>query len=286
MDLSNKRIIVGGWPAFAEQTGVNKKEPVENFDWMPESDKGAYTDMRETLDKIEGAREFVKNFVRVNDKRSFDGPIGNAIGNACSYNHSGASFSGLLWCYQRALKDWDMFVLNAKQYQGMRKFREQQIPMWKANLLVENCNEWWNKFGSAEANILETKILTECASLCLAGMQVPDIRKTLLEIMKDLKAIEVEDARKEAENRHHSLMESVEWLYKNPKRWFDGPQGCSLSPGHPSNITKRVMAEMEAKFPGYTNHIARVLAAMQSSNMPTNCEILFSDERQEVNVGF
>ena len=269
MDLTNKKIIIGGWPAFAKANGVNNKEPLENFDWMPsESDKFYYTDLRKVLDSVEGSREWLKNYVAEKKKMSYSCDMGQKVLLAMDRSHSGASSSSLLSYYRYALKEWDTFVLKTKERVALKAYKEQQIPLWKVRSLIDKCKIWFDTDEQEMRSFLEKMLLTECAKLCLAGMDMPDIRATLLFIEKDLEAIQLEDNKKMAEEEHHCLMGCIEFLYEAPIRWFDTPSGCSLKPVHPTNITKRAIAEMEAKFPGYDKHIENVLVAMGSPRKP------------------
>ena len=271
MDLTNQKVIVGGWRAFAEATGVNKKEPVENFDWIPsESDKFYYNDLRAALDAVEGSREWLKDYVYDKNKEPYpySCEIGEKVSKAMSGGHSGASGSAILSCYRSALKDWDTFVFKTKEHVGLKAYKEQQIPLWKVRSLLDKCHIWISTEDEEMRVFLQNMLFTECAKLCLTGMHVPEIRATLCYIEKDLTIIQLEDDKKKAEQDHQDLMGSIEFLYEHPIRWFDTPQGCSLRPGHPKNITKRAIAEMEAKFPGYNQHIENVLVAMGSPRKP------------------
>jgi hypothetical protein len=271
MELTNKKIIVGGWPAFAEASGVNKKEPVENFDWMPsESDKFYYTDMRAALDAVEGAREWLKNYTFDKNKESYPYTCSMAqqVSKRMSQMHSGASGSCILSSYRHALKDWDTFVLKTKESVGLRAYKNQQVPLWKIRQIIDDCRTWISTGDLSEKKEIAEKILADCASLCLTGMEIPEIRSSLLLLEIDLNIIILEDHKKRVEEKHNDLMGSIEFLYEQPIRWFDGPSGCSLSPVHPTFITKRAMDEMEAKFPGYDKHIENVLVAMGSPRKP------------------
>jgi hypothetical protein len=272
MDLSNKKIIVGGWPAFAEANGVNKKEPVETFDWIPfESDKFYYNDMRAALDLVEGSREWLKayTFDKAKEKHAFSSEIANNLIQAMWDGHSGSSGASMMWNYKRALNDWDHFVFKTKEYEGLRSFKCQQIPMWKVKSLQDKCNIWLSTEEESMKDFLGNILLEECAKLCLAGMDVPEIMATLMFIERDLLEIQANDEKKKAEERHCDLMESLEFLYEHPIRWFDTPSGCTLMPRHPTQITRRAIAEMEAKFPGYDKHIENVLFAMGSPRKPS-----------------
>ena len=269
MDLSTKKIIIGGWPAFAEQAGVNKKEPFENFDWMDSYSMSAYNDCNQAMNRFEGSREWLKNYTSEKRCLPFNCAMGHNISGAMNTGHSGASFSLLMWHYKYALNNWDIFVFNSKQYEGRREFKRQQVPMWKVNHILWDCENWLKEDGVSEkAKALEVTIFTECTRLCLSGLSIPEIKAVLLIILADLEAIEAEDKRQREEEGHRSLMGCLEFLYEHPIRWFDGPSGCALKPVHPNRITKRAMEEMEIKFPGYNNHIERVLQAMSSSCRP------------------
>jgi hypothetical protein len=271
MALSNKKIIVGGWPAFAEQTGVNKKEPAETFDWIPsESDKAYYIDMCAALNAVEGAREWLKTyeFDEARDIYPYNSDIGSKLIMAMSKNHSGASASCILINYKNALNDWDTFVFNVKKYQGLKDFKRQQVPYEMVNSILSFCDSWLEADGVGKvAKDLEELIFTRCAMLALAGT-VPEIRAILRPIQKDYEAIYAQEKHEYEEASHKQLMGCIKFLYEHPIRWFDTPKGCSLKPVHPTNITKRAMAEMEAKFPGYDKHIENVLVAMGSPRKP------------------
>jgi hypothetical protein len=271
MDQSNKRIIVGGWKAFAEQAGVNKKEPMENFDWIPsEEDKMYYNDMRTALDTVEGSRDFVKNYVYVKNTLSFGGPIGNALAKASSVGHSGASASAILWSYQNALKDWDTFVFKTKEHESLREYKKQQVPIWQVENLLMDCHACifdsiWYRGDAAK---LEEKIKLECAKLCFTGT-IREIKIVLEEILNDLNTIQRNEDIKRANKQHDELLESLEFLYEHPIRWFDTADGCTLNPIHPNYISERAMADMEAKFPGYKKHIEDILDSMASRKKPS-----------------
>jgi hypothetical protein len=268
MDTSNKKIIVGGWPIFAEQTGVNKTEPYENFDWMDESSKFDYNDCSYALNRFEGSREWLKNYTSKKHSLSFSCEMGLNISSVMKTAHSGASFASLMWHYQYALNNWDKFVFETKKYKGLREFKHQQIQMWKANILLHECNEWLRAASVEKAQKIQMNILAECEKHSLTGLSVPEIKEVLVVIVADLEAIEAEDRRIQEEEDHRSLMGCLEFLYEVPIRWFDSPSGCSLKPVHPSRITKRAKAEMETKFPGYNDHIRNVLQAMSCSDKP------------------
>ena len=135
--------------------------------------------------------------------------------------------------------------------------------------ILSLCDSWLDADGVGKvAKDLEELIFTRCAMLALAGT-VLEIRAILRHIQKDYEAIYAQEKHEYEEASHKELMGCIKFLYEHPIRWFDTPKGCSLIPGHPTKITKRAMAEMEAKFPGYDKHIESVLFAMGSSRKPS-----------------
>ena len=271
MAFQSKKIIVGGWPAFAEQTGVHKKEPIETFDWIPsESDKFYYSDLRAALDKVEGSREWLKayEFDEERDTYPFNSEIGCKLIMAMSNKHSGSSASLMLYNYTMALKDWDPFVLRVKEFHGRRQFKQQQVPYDMVNRILSSCDQWLAGNGiSPEAENLQINIFTTCAMYGFAG-SVPEIHEVLRQIQMDYDISRAEEKRKYEENSHKELLGCIKFLHKNPMRWFDTVNGSSLHPGHPTKITKRAMDEMEVSFPGYNEHIKNVLIAMGSPTRP------------------
>lgn len=268
MNPSNNKIIVGGWPSFAEQAGVNKKEPFENFDWMDPSSMSAYNDCNQAMNRFEGSREWLKNYTSEKRSLPFNCEMAHNISGAMNIGHSGASFTSLMWHYKYVLNNWDKFVFETKKYTSLQEFKNQQIYLWMAKILLNDCNEWLRAESNEKANKREERILADCAKHSLTGLTVPEIKEVLLVIVADLEAIRAEDMQIQEEEEHTSLMGCLEFLYEVPIRWFDGPSGCTLKPVHPSRITTRAMKEMEAKFPGYSEHINRVLQAMSSSQKP------------------
>ena len=145
MAFQSKKIIVGGWPAFAEQVGVHKKESVETFDWIPsELDMFYYTDLRAALDKVEGSREWLKTyeFDEERDTYPFNSEIGSQLIMAMSNKHSGSSAHIMLYNYTMALNDWDAFVLRVKEFHGRMQFKQQQLPYEMVNRILSSCDEW------------------------------------------------------------------------------------------------------------------------------------------------
>jgi len=246
MSASTRSILVGGWKAFAEDNGVNTKEPVENFDWMPsESDKGYYLDCRDALDRVEGSREWLKAYTCAKDDYPFSCSMADKVTPHMSKGHSGASMTCLLWSYKRLLNDWDNWVFLTKNEHYQRLYKNRQISSSICHALLTMC----------EDPKQEEQMRLQCAQNGLARDTVAEIREILQQIHKDHTVIQAEEDKKDAERYHRDLIESLEFLYEHPMRWFDTRHGCSLSPGSPKNITRAAMDEMESKHPGYSGHI-------------------------------
>ena len=255
ISLTIKRCF-GGWKAFAEENGVNKKEEMENFDWLPsEWDKFAYVDCRQALDGVEGSREWLKTYVRSKEEYSFSCEMSNSLVALMRTGHSGASFTGLMWSYKNLLNDWDTWVFLTKKHHYRREYKQRQIEQMTCFRLLQLFEDKKDQ-----------ELKEQCAMHGLARdstWELSDIIKTILD---DNRVIGEEDAREDAERAHRELIGSLEFLYKTPCRWFDSRFGCSLRPGHPSNITARAMADMEDKYPGYRKHISQVLQGIQTFN--------------------
>jgi hypothetical protein len=281
---SAQKIIVGGWTAYSEEHGVNKKEPVETFDWLPPPhDAYAYTDLKNALDKVDGAREWLKAYTKKNrHDYSFSEPIGHQIIPLLTVDHSGASATGLMWDYKRLLNDWDAWVFAKKRYSAMESYKKGQINLYTVDNLLWRCDQWLEQDGQGKQAISAENILKfECSKYNHQFTSVPDLKQILTLIKDDWDVIMEEDRKEYNEGVHHELIESIEFLYEHPSRWFDSPRGCGLSPGHPSRITERAMTEMEAKYPGYKDHITAVLRAMPIFPWTREFALLDWTERSE-----
>jgi hypothetical protein len=264
---SSKKIIVGSWTAYAEEHGVNKKEPVETFDWLStEHDPFAYKDLKAALDRVDGAREWLKTYTkRSRHDYSFSEPIGEQIRVLLTVGHSGASGTALMWDYKRALNDWDGWVFAKKRQSAMRTYEKTQINLYTVDYLLWHCEAAVGRVPAKKAISSAENILKfECSKYNHQFTSVPDLKQILTLIKDDWESIREEDMKEYNEGVHCELIGSIEFLYEHPSRWFDSPRGCGLSPGHPSKITERAMDEMEAKYPGYKAHIAAVLSGMAS----------------------
>jgi len=256
--MSSQKILVGGWAAYAEEHGVNKKELVETFDWLPpQHSPFYYTDLKAALEKVDGAKEWLKNYTKKNrNEYSFSEPIADQIMKLTTVGHSGASGTGLLWDYQSALKDWDTWVFKKKRYAARETYKKAQIDLWTVDSLLCRCDTWLQQDGREDA----LKLL--CEKFEYPFTTVSNLKRVLMPIKADWEMIHKEETKVYEEKKHQELIGCIELLYEHPSRWFDSPQGCGLHPGHPSRITQRAMDEMETKHPGYKNHIDAVLRAM------------------------
>jgi hypothetical protein len=275
--MPERRIIPDGWAFFAKREGVDKKEDPENFEWMTSySDRTAYEDCRQALDQVEGSREWLKTYTSKRNQLPFRCEFGGKIGSLMTMAHSGASFTTLLWFYKNALNNWDEWVRSTKKYNARKAYKEHQIDYGTVTELLYLCEIWagnnsatvgerYKILGGTKEMSVESLLYQKCTVLGLVK-KIPETTEILKGIKRDWDEITQEENRLEEEDRHHSLIGSLEFLYEHPSRWFDTYTGCSLRPGSPQNITLRAMDEMEEKYPGYKNHISKVKTGIATFN--------------------
>lgn len=258
-----KQVYVGGWARFREENEVTKKEPVEEFSWMREALE--YEQCRNALDRVPEAREYLKNYVGVEEGEgiNFDDPIGQQIrlGN----HHSGASHSAILWSYQQLLKDWDGWVLAQKEYKAYEKYKRIQVDSNVITGLYHSCKNFLEKGGGESWP--RTTILEWAARHGLQG-SIEEIYPIVTQLFTEQMARVALQAEEQKKRAHRDLIGGLVWKYKHPLRWFDTPHGSTISPPTPDYITPEAYAEMEAKYPGYRSHIERIKAAMRNLKLP------------------
>lgn len=250
MSASTRSILIGGWAAFAEDNGVNTKEPVENFDWMPsESDKRAYVDCRNALDRAEVGRKWLKAYTCAKGDFPFSCSMADEITGHMWKGHSGGSMICLLWSYKSLLNDWDKWVFLTKKEHYRRLYKDRQIQLTTCYGLLALCDDPRH----------EQHLRQKCAQYGLARDTVLEIKAILEKIRDDHTMIEAEEAEVKKERYQREMVESLEFLYDHPMRWFDTPHGCSLSPGSLANVNSEALGasidEMEFRHPGYMTHI-------------------------------
>jgi arsenate reductase-like glutaredoxin family protein len=219
---SVQKIIIGGWTAYAEEHGVNKKESVETFDWLPPPhDAFAYKDLKNALDKVDGAREWLKTYVKKSrHDYSFSDLIGDQIRELLTVDHSGASGTGLMWDYKRLLNDWDDWVFAKKRYSAMDSYKKTQINPYTVDNLLWRCEEWLEEGARSvpakKAISAENILKFECSKYNHQFTSVPDLKSILTTIRDDWDVIMEEDRKEYNEGVHRELIESIEFLYEHP----------------------------------------------------------------------
>lgn len=186
--MQQYRITPGGWPAFSEERGVNKKEVPETFDWLPgietsfygKSDRYYLEDCRDALERVEGAKEWLKaNDVDI-DSESAD--IYWKIAAEMTQDHSGASGSTTLRAYKELMADWDGWVYMQKRVRALLAYRAQQPPAEHLEYLIAMCKEW-----EAEPEAyLEHEIKYDCGLMCISGC-VTELRITMEDALEELR---------------------------------------------------------------------------------------------------
>lgn len=262
----NQKILVGGWTAYAEQHGVNQKEPMETFDWLPpQHSPFEYKDLKAAIEKVDGAKEWLKAYVKKKKEYSFSCAMANQIIQLVTVGHSGASGTMLMWDYKRLLNDWDGWVYQKKRYIALEAYKRTQVDLLTVHELLWQCNYCLTQgTGASDYAATEARLISECGRLQYSFTTMSDLINTLAPIKADFEAFRKEEDKENEEREHSALIGCIEFLYEHPSRWFDTRDGCNLMPGHPSNITPRALDEMNAKYPGYRHHIALVLIVMQT----------------------
>lgn len=255
----SKKFILGGWKRFAEENGVNKKEPMETFDWCSPEEKFYLSDCRDGLEKVEGAKEWLKTYTCPKKEDPFSTGLGEKI--VLSDHHSGASFQSILWRYKYLLNNWDTFVYEQKKRVTVKAYKDLIPPSYVYRRLLANCTYYLKKNSTQMYDLIQGDWALYAPEVD-AAKTVDEIQRTMTPLVQELDELDREDMAREAEREHTSLIGSLEFLYENPVRWFDSESGCYLSPGHPKRITARAMDEMEDAYPGYKHHIEMVTKAI------------------------
>jgi len=116
------------------------KEPVENFDWMPEEEKRWFIDVKQALDAVPasassaGGREWLKN----KNPDWYQDAIFNSVFGHLEHKdlHSGGSIIALFSTYANCLKNWDGWVRATKTRIEREKYDRQQLPFHEVFALI------------------------------------------------------------------------------------------------------------------------------------------------------
>ena len=262
-----KKFLLQGWKAFAEERGVNTKEEPETFAWCDSYDRHYLEDCRAALEKVEGAKEWLKTYTCGKKDYPFSTGLGPQI--ILDGGHSGASFTGTMWRYKYLLNNWDTYVYEQKKSVAVEAYRAITPPNYVYNRLVANCKLYLTK-NSAQIYDLIMGDWSTYSPEADAAKTVDEIQRIMTPLAEELTELDKEDKAREAEKVHRDLIGSLEFLYENPSRWFDTMNGCSLVPGHPNRITPRALDEMEEMHPGYKHHIEMVKMAIPRLNSYSN----------------
>lgn len=253
--MSSQHIRIGGWTAFSEARGMNKKEEPENFDWMKKDDAFWYTDLRAALDVTPGSREFLRCLKPEDPSR---GPIIDAVQDKVSGYHSGSSLSSLFSCYRAALNDWDSWVLDTKRRQILDDYRKLQIDfnqliifynnLVHSNLVVKDDEDFRRAMEKCRVVFVD-----ESDSPVELSWESGDPLNIVQAILAEHRAFKTEEDGRQRKKRMKERIEYLEWNLEHPSRWFWSHDQ------HPTySITAEELAEMERLHPGYRDHIARV----------------------------
>jgi hypothetical protein len=286
--MSEKKVYIGGWKQFREDCGATRKEAMEDFSWMgvqtigtcmnlwsseprpatfgDDSNRTYYEDCRDALARIEGAKEWLKNYVKPEKGDSFDDAIGNQI--RLHSGHSGCSYYSILWSYKYLLNNWDDWVLKQKERDAMTHYRHMRVDPYKIAHLVGDIDQILKGVPPSSVYNSQEHILRRADAIGLEGKSIQEIHDICLQIMEENEKIRAKEEAEQNERQHQDLIGGLVFKYENPSRWFDTVRGSTLFPVDPSYITQRAYVEMEAKYPGYRSHIqdiSRTLSANQRS---------------------
>ena len=194
---THKKIILGGWRKFAEDAEVNKKEPVENFDWMPSEEQYYYNDCHDALNKVDGAREWLKAYTCDKEEysQSFYCEMASNIGSQMTGGHTNASFIAIMWSYKSALNNWDAWVYETKNRVALADYKTQQVSLYTLKELLKWCYKWYKYAAnpvSADAAEIALDIQTKCSALGLTG-SIPAIQIELESIQGELQMLQALD---------------------------------------------------------------------------------------------
>jgi len=256
-------IYVGGWARFREESGVTKKEPMEEFSWMG-SAASDYEDCRDALARVKGAREYIKTYVAAEEGINFNDPLGMQI--ELHSLHSGASATGMLWSYKNLLNHWDSWVLAQKERVAYQEYTKIQAKEGDITML------YWSSEQLMGGNrgrfpVDEDEFLQRAQKFGLQG-GVQDFYPILKHLYLENMARMALQAQEQKKQQHAMLIDGLKWKYKHPIRWFDTPYGSTIMPTTPQFITPEALEEMEGLYPGYRKHIDRVRIAMAEFQLP------------------
>jgi len=243
------------WSLYKENIGVYAKEEPETFHWIP-YDRRDYEAARDALDSTPGAREWLKNYEKPADGFSFSDPFGYAL--LCKFGdwHSGASVTFIAHQYQRLLNDWGGFVLAIKERHARKMYDANQMTSAEITDFIRTCEAYEEEGHHAVFNRL-------CATYNIDPSQGrASIISTFYDVLAEQKVEDEKLAYLEELRRFNEDIETLEFIYAHPQRWYDHGRSllrCSLF-GSITNITDDMFAEMEARHPGYKVHIDGIIA--------------------------
>lgn len=237
------RTLLPTWNEYKQHDSYTA-EPFENFDWMTDDERYDYEMARKGLNTIPGSREWLKTYIATKGTPSFYEGLGSAIMSSFGPHHSGASCTYLGWMYKYALNNWDTFVQDVKRRQERHIYDNTQLTPNDVFSYKDNRD---NEFQmNAEMAALRKSFNITCDDTMMKAMLDALIEEHTADYIKEQNRLEKE--------YYESRIEILKHHYQFPHRWNDNPGGSSLF-GSLLDISPKMMAEMEAIYPGYTEHI-------------------------------
>ena len=253
------RTLLPVFSAFKVVADIYTKEEPETFDWLPADIHYDYQLAKLTLDGIPGSREWLKTYTfDPEEVMPFCNPMGNQIMAGFGSHHSGSSATRLGWNYKFLLNNWDTFVLNSKESLARNKYDQQQLTSSDIQDFMRL--KYDANLPSHLDRMRETLVKKEVERLSQLFNIKHDYEATytmLIELGKEKSEEALAQEEKARREHFEDRISVLEHHYKHPHRWQDSNWGSALF-GSTSNITPEMMAEMERRHPGYTEHIASI----------------------------
>jgi len=225
-------------PFSVYSADASVKESKEDFSWHEQ--RKEFENVRQALDKVEGSREWLKNF-----RGSFhDEEAAELISHIDLSYHSGASLSIVLRMYQFVLSDWDGWVLAQKTRTLKDEYNAKQIT--------------WDEVK----RVLYYDPISEFKAKYQLDINLKELIAQLTQIDVEYKAAYDAEMQRYEDERTKAQIGVLEHHYQYPSRWFDSTQGSSLA-GHPSRIEAKHIAEMEKRHPGYQEHLMLIIKQLR-----------------------
>jgi hypothetical protein len=263
--METNRTLLPIYEKYVKAFDLEKKEPTEDFSFMPNDSRIDYEMFRRGLDKIPGSREYLKNIASGN---SFSDSIGNKIMMNAGDHHSGASVRGLAWTYKQILNDWDGWVLNMKMFAAKKFYEKRQLTRedtWEYDHAVSKKNSLSRIYGHSK----KLQELDDAIKVAIENLRTKyfltysdaEICELMDDLIHEFNLNSRKDLYERDKREFDDKIELLEHHYVYPARWDDYGSGMLKSAlfGSIYGITESMYAEMERRHPGYRQTIQALM---------------------------